>query len=236
MKVAVVLSGHLRCWETVFPNFKERVIDRYNPDIFIHTWSDAGYWVPQEGRLGVHENSPPLDAPKAYEAYKPLKMVVETFTEYEPFFAKRVIPFTNYFHRPRNIVSMFHKMGAAFNLLEEYVTLTGTKYDLVIRMRPDMILHQDLPEFDPATTFYTLAHRNHKGGGTGDMFQIGNFKDVGTFCRIGTDIEELYQETGLLCPHVISQHFIRTRIQSNHAEFDIQKTIQHTPRGPYQAV
>ena len=46
-------------------------------------------------------------------------------------------------------------------------------YDLVIRMRPDMIFNEDLPEFD-TNKFYTLAHRNHLGQGTGDMIQVGN--------------------------------------------------------------
>ena len=59
MKVAVILTGHMRCWRDVLPNFKEKVIDRYNPDIFIHTWNEEGWWIPGDkqntkGTLKIH--------------------------------------------------------------------------------------------------------------------------------------------------------------------------------------
>lgn len=234
MKVAVVLTGHLRCWKMVFPNFKEHFIDRYSPDIFIHTWDDEGWWVPQEGAMGVHERSDALDVEAVRAAYNPVKMVVEHFADFEPVFAERVKTFTNFYHRPRNIVSMFYKMGAGVNLLEEHILKTGKKYDLVIRMRPDMILHQPMPEFDPEK-FYTLSHRNHMGGGTGDMFQIGSFDRVASFATIGTKLEDIYAHTGLLCPHTFSVTYIQA-LGLPWQEFNINKTLQHTPAGQYRAV
>ena len=44
MKVAIVLTGHMRHWKEVLPNFKQRFIDKYNPDIFINTWSEEGWY------------------------------------------------------------------------------------------------------------------------------------------------------------------------------------------------
>jgi hypothetical protein len=234
MNVAVVLSGHMRCWNQVFPNFKEQFIDRYSPDVFIHTWDNEGWWVPQEGAIGIHEQSDALDPHAACDAYKPIKMVVEHFDNYLTTFAKRAEGFPNFYHRPRNIISMFYKMGAAMNLLEEHIMQTGKKYDLVIRMRPDMILHDAMPNFDP-NTFYTLAHRNHMGGGTGDMFQIGSYENVSRFATIGMKLEEYYAETGLLCPHTLSVHHIQ-KLGLPWNEFHINKTIQHTPAGQYQPV
>jgi len=35
MKVAVILTGHLRCWKEVFPNFKEKIIDRSNGEFYV---------------------------------------------------------------------------------------------------------------------------------------------------------------------------------------------------------
>ena len=234
MKVAIVLSGHMRCWKQVFPNFQEHFLTRYSPDIFIHTWDDEGWWVPQEGAMGVHERSDALDADAVRAAYNPVKMVVEHFADFEPVFAERVKTFTNFYHRPRNIVSMFYKMGMGMGLLTEHILKTGTKYDLVIRMRPDMILHQPMPDFDPAK-FYTLAHRNHMGGGTGDMFQIGSYESVSCFATIGTKLEDIYAETGLLCPHTFSvQHIQKSGLPWQ--EFHVNKTLQHTPAGQYRAV
>lgn len=234
MNVAIILTGHLRCWEMVFPNFKEHFIDRYNPDIFIHTWTDEGYWVPVEGPLGIKENTPMIDEAAVRAAYNPVEMVVEDFAQFEPIFAERVKAFPNFYHRPRNIVSMFYKMGAGVQLLEKHVMKTGKAYDLVIRMRPDMLLHEPMPEFE-ANTFYTLSHRNHMGGGTGDMFQIGPYNMVAAFSKIGTFLEALYGITGLMCPHIYSVEFIKN-LGIPWKEFNVNKTLQHTPAGQYKAV
>jgi hypothetical protein len=235
MKTAIVLTGHMRCWQQVFPNFKERIIDRYkNPDIFIHTWKDEAWWAPQEGAKGFVEGTPNIDIQGVKAHYNPVEMVVEDFDEYLPIFESRTGDFPNFYHRPKNIMSMFYKIGAGLNLLENHVLKTGTEYDLVIRMRPDMILHDYLPAFD-LNKFYTLAHRNHMGGGTGDMFQIGSLENVSKFSRIGLELGSLYRDTDLLCPHVLSQHYI-SKYQMPWQEFMVNKTLQHTPAGQYQAV
>lgn len=233
-KVAIVLTGHLRCWQMVLPNFQQRIIDRYHPDIFLHTWSDEGWWVPTEGATGLHQGSTLLDIDAARAAYQPIRMVVETVDAFLPLFAKRAERFPIFYHRPRNIISMWYKAGMGMQILERHIMMTGTQYDLVIRMRPDMILHADLPEFDP-TKFYTLWRRNHMGGGTGDMMQVGSFANVRAFCQIGTALETLYAQTNLLCPHVMSVQHIQN-LALPWVEFAVPTTIQHTPKGEYQAV
>jgi hypothetical protein len=234
MKVAIVLTGHLRCWEMVLPSFQQCCIDRYDPDIFIHTWADEGWWVPVEGATGVHPDSTPLNIPAVKDAYRPISMVVEEFEPFLPIFGKRAETFPNFYHRPRNIISMCYKMGMGMHLLERHIMMTGTHYDLVIRMRPDLMFHMHLPEFDPAV-FYTMWHRNHMGGGTGDMMQVGSFDNVRAFCQIGSALEALYAQTGLLCPHVMSVQQI-SNLGLLWAEINGPKTIQHTPRGEYQTV
>jgi len=127
---------------------------------------------------------------------------------------------------------MYYKIGTGMHMLERHCMMTGKHYDLVIRMRPDMILHQDLPDLDPAN-FYTIHHPNHAGTGTGDMFQAGSFDAVSTFGKIGTKLEDIYQEIGLFCPHLISEHFIRKLGVPWHS-IRIAKTIQHSPTGSYK--
>src|ERR1700748_740443 len=103
LRTALLLTGHLRCWQMVFPNFKQMVLDRYQPDVFITTWSDEGYWVPQEGATGLHQHSPAVNVEAVYAAYKPIRLIVEDVDPFLPIFAERVKPFLNYYHRPRNI-------------------------------------------------------------------------------------------------------------------------------------
>jgi len=116
--------------------------------------------------------------------------------------------------------------------MENYVSQTGVFYDLVIRMRPDMIFHEELPDFNPEE-FYTLAHRNHLAQGTGDMIQVGNMFNMMLFSKASCFLTHLYMKTDLLCPHVLSMQWI-TDMKLPWTEFNIQKTMQHTPKGEYK--
>ena len=231
MNVAVVLTGHMRCWKQVYPNFKERIVDKYNPDIFIDTWSDEAYWDPHS-KAGVVTDAPRLDQDALIETYKPKVLRVEEYWDYEKGFEERAKQFTNFFHVPKNQISMMYKMGRGVALMEDFMFKTGKVYDLVIRVRPDLVFNEDLPKFNP-NKFYTLGYRNHKGQGTSDMIQVGNFFTIGLFSKILHHLPQLYKETGLLCPHVISEHYIK-RLAFPWQEFMINKTIMHTPAGEYK--
>jgi hypothetical protein len=231
MNVALLLTGHMRCWEQVFPNTKHHIIDKYNPDVFIDTWDREAYWDPHSQK-GITENGPKLDITRIEEAYKPVCMNVDDYAQYEDNFANRAEQFTNFYHVPKNQLSMWFKVGRGMLTVEEHMMLTGKTYDVIIRMRPDLMFNQPLPDFDP-NKFYTLGYKNHMGQGTSDMIQVGNFFTMSLFCKVLYHMPQLYKETGLLCPHVISEHFIR-RLGIPWQEFMIDKTIMHTPLGEYK--
>ena len=200
--------------------------------MFIETWDREAYWDPNSQR-GITENGPKVDFGKVYEAYSPVRqMRYEPFETYEKTFAKRAEQYTNFYHVPKNQISMWYKVGRGMTMVEDYMMLTGQTYDVIIRMRPDLYFNEPLPEFDPQK-FYTLGYRNHMGQGTSDMIQIGNFFTMSLFCKVLYHLPLLYQETGLLCPHVISEHFIK-RLGLPWQEFMINKTIMHTPLGEYK--
>lgn len=240
MKVAVILTGHMRSWEQVFPNFKEKIIDRYNPDVFIHTYSDEGWWTPGDKvtETGVFDESPDIDVGAIIKQYQPKdirledwnKSLSEDIPSLNKHFEERGKNYPNFAHKPRNILSMFYKLSAGVNLMNTYAALNGIQYDLVIRMRPDMII-DDLPDFEP-NTFYTLAHKNHIGQGTGDMIQIGSVLQMSLFALLPQNIDTIYNHTQLLCPHVLSETWINA-LHFNWEEFNINKTLMHTPKGAY---
>ena len=49
---------------------------------------------------------------------------------------------------------MLYKMSAGMALLDKHVAETGKPYDLVIRMRPDMILHQPIARIRSGQVLY----------------------------------------------------------------------------------
>jgi hypothetical protein len=230
MKVALLLTGHMRCWKQVFPNTKQHIIDKYNPDVFINTWDSEAYWDPHSQK-GVTEGGPKLDISDIEKSYKPVHMTVENYENYEDNFVARAKQFTNFYHVPKNQISMWFKVGRGMLSIEEHMLLTGTTYDVIIRMRPDLVFNEALPDFD-SNKFYTLGYKNHMGQGTSDMIQVGNFFTMSLFCKVLYHLPQLYKETGLLCPHVISEHFIR-RLGFPWEQFMINKTLMHTPLGEY---
>lgn len=231
MKTALLLTGHMRCWQQVFPNTKQLIIDKYKPDVFINTWDSEAYWDPHSEK-GVTEGGPKLDVNDVQSTYKPVRMRVERYEDLERNFSERVVEYTNFFHVPKNQVSMWYKVGRGMTMVEDYMMLSGKTYDLIIRLRPDLVFNEPLPEFD-GNKFYTLGYRNHMGQGTSDMIQVGNFFTMSLFCKVLYHLPFLYKETGLLCPHVISEHFIK-RLGLPWQEFMINKTIMHTPLGEYK--
>ena len=231
MKVALLLTGHMRCWQQVFPNTKHHILDKYNPDVFIDTWDSEAYWDPHSEK-GVTEGGPKLDISAIEETYKPTCMNVDSYEQFENNSVERAKRFETFYHVPKNQISMWFKVGRGMLSVEEHMMLTGKTYDLVIRMRPDLVFNESLPEFD-SNKFYTLGYRNHMGQGTSDMVQVGNFFTMSLFCKVLYHLPQLYKETGLLCPHVISEHFIR-RLGLPWEEFMINKTIMHTPLGEYK--
>jgi hypothetical protein len=230
MNVAIVLTGHMRCWDQVAPNFNERILERYKPDVFIHTWRDEAWWDPHS-KAGFVEGTPEIDFQGVADAFKATAMAVEDFEDLRLNFEERASEYPNFYHVPKNIISMLYKMGQGALMLEDFMLKSGKTYDLVMRLRPDMVYNQDLPDFDPSK-FYTLAHRNHMGGGTGDMMQIGNPFFVTNFCKILNYLPFIYKDTDLLCPHVISTTWIE-KLALPWQEFMIDKKIMHTPKGEY---
>ena len=231
MKVAIVLTGHMRCWKQVYPNFKQRLVERYDPDIFIETWEDEAYWDPHS-QHGIVKDAPKVNFDDLRNTYRPIAMRFDSYEKYQTSFEERAKQYSNFYHVPKNIISMLFKLGRGILMLEDYMFLTGKTYDLVIRMRPDLVFNEPLPEFDP-NKFYTLGYRNHMGQGTSDMIQVGNFFTISLFSKLLHHLPQIYRETGLLCPHVVSEHFIR-RLGFPWEEFMIDKTIMHTPLGEYK--
>lgn len=232
MKAALVISGHFRCWETCFPNTKKYIIDKYEPDVFIASWDNTGYWVdPQhdpQGK-GINSKSPDLVLADVYDAYKPKGFKFQNYENCEETFKKAAEKYLHYCQeiRPINTLSQFYKIHQGISMMAEYACLHDIKYDLVIRMRPDLILPEGLPELK-TRYFYTIKKTNHSGLGTGDMFQMGPLDKMVRFGNIVFNYMDLVEKLNRFCPHMFVKEWM------NPDELNIPYTIQHTPNGTYQ--
>jgi hypothetical protein len=219
----------------VWPNFKLRIVDVYNPDIFIHSWTDEAWHGPGKNRLGFIANTPLIDQTLVKSTYNPTLAVFDNYYDgFDKKFEELGKAYTNFNHIPKNTISMFYKTAKGIQLLEEHMMNTNTQYDLVIRMRPDLIFHDALPAWD-ANKFYTIAMRNNLGRGTGADMQIGNTHMMMNFSKLSCNLPLIYNHTKLLCAHMLTEAWIQM-LNLPWYEFYVPKTLQHTPLGEYQDV
>lgn len=237
MKTAVVLTGHMRCWQEAYPSIKEQLIDRYNADVFIATWDNLGYWTSPENdpeNKGIHSESPPLNIPEVMDAYKPKIISVYNQEFMTPLFDEKVKQYEldkiSVQIRPRNIVSQFWIQQQG---LQSLLSCSDYGYEYILRLRPDLVFLSQLPEFQK-NKFYVINHPNHEGKGFGDMFLGMNFQygfsyensiKTGLFYKTA-------QSIGRFCPHLLTERYVGH--ENNVEVMNVAKTLAHTPNGQYK--
>lgn len=247
MKIALILTGHMRGYQKGYESFKQFVIDplgRENFDIFIHTWSDIGFYSgkgylkpradgyinTEDGELGFW---PTGDINKAeIEAlYNPIDMVVDDFALYNGLFEEKRKRYVNAYTRPKNTLSQFYKVMLGIQMMKEYADQFHVKYDLVIRARPDVVLMTHLPQINPVV-FYTNQGGNCKNVGVGDQLHLSSYDNMVKFGPMYEHIDELYSELGYSCPHAYCQLWLQKQ-GIPIAQIATPSYIMHGPHGPY---
>jgi hypothetical protein len=237
MKTAILISGHMRCWEIVYPNFQHHFA-KYDPDIYIATWETEGYWTSPENdpnNKGINTNSPLINVEKIMDTYKPVRMQVSRQDDYEPIADKIVELYQLEKHsvqiRPRNIISQFHLMQQVAGLVRD----SGIHYEFVIRIRPDLIFLNEIPSLTSENVYY-LPHTNHEGKGIGDMFLAGPSDIIIKYMdEIQAFSCDVASSTGRFCPHISSELYLKNYLQIGRLmAIMTPKTLQHTPNGMYK--
>jgi hypothetical protein len=242
MKTALVFTGLLRCWDLAYPSIEREILDKYEPDVFFDIWSEVGYYTGKayqqaptdqfvklaEGDRGFYDAGPLVNSAELIDVYDPKVIRIEDFRRFESKADEFAAYAKNAFTRPKNTYSMFYKIARGMETLQ-----TFGEYDLVIRMRPDLILNSALPDLDPKT-FYTIRHGNRYGQGTGDGFQAGSPYNVGRFANYGfLNLREMYRRIGVSCPHLFTQQTI-SDYNLPWTELSVEFVTMHSPNGSYQ--
>jgi len=181
MKIAICISGQARNYEKGYQELKKWFLDKYDCDIYIHTWKDKKII-----RSNFDENFTPshsyelndndfdqilkLYQPKAHYFQYPIKFDINDIKG-------------KLNRRFNNLMSAAYSIQACYDLVKE----SGIKYDLVIRYRfdlqftdwvsPDCQFLTDITQLDPT---YIHAFKYHvengiegRPGEIDDLFAIG---------------------------------------------------------------
>ena len=153
MKVAVCISGQPRNYKKGFIELKKWFLDKYDCDVYIHTWYDTkaifetGHDYLEKKTYSFTQKDYntilKLYKPKAYEFQKPIP------------FDEMDIRGTHLKYKLNNILSASYSMHSCYNLVRE----SGIEYDYIIRYRfdlkftdvisPECVFLKDISELDP---------------------------------------------------------------------------------------
>ena len=141
MKIAVLLYGHLRDFETCADSLKQNLLSRYDCDVFMHTWDERDHnskcWHEQRFDA-AHVGEETIDI--IISKYNPKGIIVE---HQEKYAQEKIIqsPYNKDLKMSSAIpYYMFYTMNQANQLRLDYENKNGITYDFVIVTRPDVQL------------------------------------------------------------------------------------------------
>lgn len=145
LKIAVQIYGHLRTYTQCAPYLKKHVLDRYDADVFIHTWDETEHTTKSWYDDSVRDNPLAVNdevLAQVESLYHPRKLKVEPqgFLSETEFFGTH----------PKIQISllgmkyMLYSQHQANLLRQEYEQETGVQYDYVLVVRPDIMPLIDL--------------------------------------------------------------------------------------------
>lgn len=148
MKIAVLLCGQARFFRKGYPSIQEHILNVYNPDIYIHTWTSptntfsAAPW----NNLGTLTITP-TDLEEYIQLYKPVRYKIEETLENIPLrrsYERTSSPQTRY-----NYYCYLYSLRECFKLVE-------ISYDMFIVLRSDVVIYR-MPTLRPS--FFHIWNR-----------------------------------------------------------------------------
>lgn len=152
LKIAVLFYGHLRTFEKCAESVRKNLLDLYDCDVFMHTWStfdhDTKTWHNFKSRNAKKTISSKIEKIKKLYRPKNLKIEEQEYKEIGFVAFKNNIPF-----------SLFGLQKKSYSMLE-VSKMIEDKYDFVLMCRPDIMLHHpfDIRFFIDKMSKEEIAH------------------------------------------------------------------------------
>ena len=194
MKIAICISGQPRSYEAGFYELKKHFLDKYDCDVYFHTWKDTNiifqsihnftetrnYTFTEEDYQNILE----LYQPKDYIFQKPIE------------FDRNDIKGEHIGIRLNSILSYWLSTKFCFDLIKK----SQIKYDLVVKTRfdlqftdvisPECPLIKDLTQLDPNHFYcfdweYGSASRPAE---VDDIYSVSSFEIADIYCQLASYI------------------------------------------------
>ncbi len=225
MKIAILLTGHLRTFSKTWPNWKS-LVEKYNADLYMHIWDNQGHRLdlpsspvdpPQGPYSDVRINEDKIDL-EELENFGIQNVIVENYNEVErnERFQDKVSGVLEEFSRsglrtPKTLKGVYSQYYKRLKGIE-YVMSKGD-YSVVLLCRPDFIIGDfeavpqvKLPPSDQLQReltpdlFAAAQHKLHltllnDEDGYHDFYFLGSPDSIKKVCEIYNDDMNVFLNT-----------------------------------------
>lgn len=133
LKIAVLFYGHLRTFEKCAKSVRKNLLDLYDCDVFMHTWStfdhDTKTWHKFKNSNAKRLIVPKIEKIKKIYTPKNLKIEEQNYED---------IGLITFNDVP---ISLFGLQKKAHSMVEA-IRMVDAKYDFILICRPDIILYR----------------------------------------------------------------------------------------------
>jgi hypothetical protein len=207
MKTCLLLSGHMRTYKKCFPALNALVIQPLNCDVFIYTWDMLGVQQPHAINDGnAYKISIVSQLNEIKTLYKPINIEMEPYrgtgAKYAPYTDGRSVI---------DVSNNFYTIYRVDILRQNEEIKTGTKYDVVIKTRPDYMPYVSLP-------FDLIEHAQHDnklylpsfghGPGLNDHLAFGSPNIMKIYSECYLALDDLVKRIAF-DPHVLLKRYIQ---------------------------
>lgn len=169
-RIAILLLGNMRSYNITFKNLEAHLLKHYNCDIYITTYDKR--FNSKWGGGNPEEHITEQQIRSVYGNYVRSVTIIkqDDFTESYMRMNEKVYMFGNELDRLFTI----QKLGmVALDIFRGECSRNNKHYDIILRMRPDILLNEKLNINTSITDRQIITPQNNSGGGFNDHLAYG---------------------------------------------------------------
>lgn len=197
MRACVLLSGQIRNNKDVYMSIKKNLIDVYNADVFISTWTPTS------------KDDSTID--ELISNYNPVAIEVESYDlDFYETFKQMVSPQWDLSPETNavSVFSMHYKIMKVNRLKEVYEKTNGFTYDIVIRTRFDLSIDSPLNYIIPEKNHLYIPRGYDHRRGYNDLFAIGSSESINYYSNIFNNLTQILNSGHLLHPESLLKVYL----------------------------
>ena len=209
-RTALLLSGQLRNCRKSYPLIKKNLIDVYDADVFLSTWSDSHKIERSVLAGGSSSDDSTID--ELIQMYKPITIEVDKYEDdLVSRFEKMFEPYKDnapYETKPLAVFMMWYKTWKVNELRNRYQEANGFKYDVIIKSRFDLDCDSEIQIIEPQPNEIYIPNGWDWNGGVNDLFALGNNEVMNYYCNMFNNLLPMIRDGHLFHPEYLMKIFL----------------------------